>query len=73
MPADSEPNASIASVPSNVPSNVVVTISATYGAGGSVIAPRLAERLRMQFFDRLLHNAGRPGFARLLEDAARDA
>src|SRR5262245_42205026 len=33
----------------------VVTVSATYGAGGSVIAPRLAERLGMPFFDRLIH------------------
>lgn len=32
----------------------VVTISATYGAGGSVIAPRLAERLGVPFIDRLL-------------------
>jgi cytidylate kinase len=32
----------------------VVTISATYGAGGSVIAPRLAERLDLPFADRLI-------------------
>jgi cytidylate kinase len=32
----------------------VVTISATYGSGGSVIAPRLAERLGLPFADRLL-------------------
>lgn len=32
----------------------VVTISATYGAGGSVIGPRLAERLGVPFADRLI-------------------
>jgi cytidylate kinase len=32
----------------------VVTISATYGAGGSVVGPRLAERLGLPFADRLL-------------------
>ncbi|MGI8851149.1 MAG: AAA family ATPase [Acidimicrobiales bacterium] len=31
----------------------VVTISATYGAGGSAIAPRLAERLGLPFIDRV--------------------
>ena len=33
-----------------------VTISATYGAAGSVIGPALAERLGLPFFDRLLHD-----------------
>lgn len=32
----------------------VVTMSATYGAGGSVIGPRLAERLGLPFADRLI-------------------
>lgn len=32
----------------------VVTISATYGAGGSVIGPRLAQRLSLPFADRLI-------------------
>lgn len=32
----------------------VVTVSATYGAGGSLIAPALAERLGLPFIDRLL-------------------
>jgi cytidylate kinase len=32
----------------------VVTISATYGAGGSVIGPRLAQRLGLPFADRLI-------------------
>ena len=44
----------------------VVTISASYGAGGSVIAPQLAERLGLPFLDRLLspqaaHEAGNAG------------
>ena len=33
----------------------VVTVSATYGAGGSVVAPKLAERLGVPFYDRLTH------------------
>jgi cytidylate kinase len=32
----------------------LVTVSATYGAGGSVIAPRLAEALDLPFVDRLI-------------------
>jgi cytidylate kinase len=32
----------------------VVTVSATYGAGGSVVAPRLAVRLGLPFADRLI-------------------
>jgi cytidylate kinase len=32
----------------------LVTISATYGAGGSVIAPRLADALGLPFVDRLI-------------------
>jgi len=35
----------------------VVTISATYGAGGSVIAPLLARKLGLPFADRLLQAA----------------
>lgn len=38
-------------VPTNQP---VVTISAAYGAGGSVVAPGLAEALGLPFCDRLL-------------------
>jgi len=33
----------------------VVTVSATFGAGGSRVAPAVAERLDLPFFDRLLH------------------
>jgi cytidylate kinase len=32
----------------------VVTVSATYGAGGSLLAPRLAEELQLPFIDRLI-------------------
>ncbi len=32
----------------------IVTVSATYGAGGSVIAPRLARKLDMPFHDRMI-------------------
>jgi cytidylate kinase len=32
----------------------VVTVSATYGTGGSVLAPRLAEELDLPFVDRLI-------------------
>ena len=33
----------------------VVTVSATYGAGGSIVAPKLAALLGLPFFDRLVH------------------
>jgi hypothetical protein len=33
----------------------VLTVSATYGAGGSVVAPGLAKALGLDFFDRLIH------------------
>jgi cytidylate kinase len=36
----------------------VVTISATYGAGGSVVAPKLADRLGVPFADRLIPARG---------------
>jgi cytidylate kinase len=32
----------------------VVTLAALYGAGGSVVGPRVAERLRVQFLDRAI-------------------
>jgi cytidylate kinase len=41
-----------------------ITVSATYGAGGSVIAPRLAEVLGVRFIDRLIS-------ADLSQDVAR--
>jgi cytidylate kinase len=44
----------------------VVTISATYGAGGTVVAPAVAERLHLPYLDRLVsprvaHHAAGPG------------
>ena len=45
----------------------VVTVSATYGAGGSVIAPKLAERLGLPFFDRLIQGVDRPTVEGLAE------
>jgi cytidylate kinase len=36
------------------PNPPVVTVSATYGAAGSIIAPRLAERLSLRFVDRMI-------------------
>jgi cytidylate kinase len=42
----------------------LVTVSATYGTGGSVIAPRLAELLGLPFIDRLIS-------ADLSQDAAQ--
>jgi cytidylate kinase len=37
-----------------VPRDSVVTISASYGAGGSLIAPKLAQRLQLPFIDRMI-------------------
>jgi cytidylate kinase len=42
-------------------------VSATYGAGGSVVAPALAARLDLPFFDRLLHGPDTRTVARVLE------
>jgi len=41
----------------------LLTVSATYGAGGSVIAPLLAERLGLPFVDRLSRPQGPPADA----------
>jgi cytidylate kinase len=38
--------------PEPAPPGLVVTISASYGAGGSVVAPRVAEALGLPFIDR---------------------
>ena len=37
--------------------STVVTIAALYGAGGSVVGPRVAERLGVQFLDRAIPSA----------------
>ncbi len=38
----------------------IATVSASYGAGGSVVAPRLAARLGLPFADRLILPRGTP-------------
>jgi Cytidylate kinase-like family len=45
----------------------VVTVSARYGAAGSVIAPKLAARLGLRFFDRLIHGAGTANVESIVE------
>ena len=47
----------------SVPRNPVVTVAALYGAGGSVVGPRVAERLGVEFLDRAIPAsvAGRMG------------
>jgi cytidylate kinase len=50
----------------------VVTISATYGAGGSVVAPRLADRLGFPFFDRLVHPRSDPTIATISEQLSQE-
>ena len=41
----------------------LVTVSATYGAGGAVVAPALAERLGVPFVQRATNSAGGVGAA----------
>ena len=41
----------------------LVTVSATYGAGGAVVAPTLAERLGVPFVQRATNSAGGVGAA----------
>lgn len=56
-----------------VPPPLVVTISASYGAGGSVVAPAVAERLGLMFADRAIPVAVADAMAVPLNDAlARD-
>jgi cytidylate kinase len=45
----------------------VLTISATYGAGGSVVAPGVADRLRLPFYDRMLHGPASRKSQRIME------
>ncbi|MCU1399777.1 MAG: uncharacterized protein JWN62_2886 [Acidimicrobiales bacterium] len=77
MPSTSESS----NQPEGLPSDALggtpgtITVSAVYGAGGSVIAPRLAERLQLPFFDRLIHgkNGQDPALiAERLTQAERD-
>src|SRR3954447_11522641 len=62
-------------MPGTDTSKRVVTISATYGAAGSVGAPRLAASLGMSFFDRLIHHTeahAAPDIVERLTQAERD-
>ena len=45
----------------------IITISATYGAGGSRIAPAVAARLGLAFHDRLIHAGDTPTVESLTE------
>lgn len=47
----------------------VITISASYGAGGSVVGPRLAERLGVPFLDRAIPAAVSARLAVSLDEA----
>jgi hypothetical protein len=47
----------------------VVTLSASYGAGGSEVGPRLAERLGVPFLDRVIPTAVAERLAVPLDDA----
>lgn len=49
----------------------VVTLSAPYGAGGSIVGPRLAERLGVQFVDRAIPREVAQRLAVPLEEAVR--
>ena len=50
---------------------MVVTISASYGAGGAYVAPRLAERLGVPFVDRAIPNEVARRLAVPLTEAVR--
>lgn len=56
-----------------MPQPLVVTISASYGAGGSVVAPAVAERLGVTFADRVIPVAVAEAMSVPVDDAlARD-
>jgi cytidylate kinase len=42
------------------PAGLLITVSASYGAGGSVVAPALAERLGLPFLQRVTTSEGHP-------------
>src|SRR3954454_9478930 len=51
----------------------IVTVSASYGAGGAIVGPRLAERLGVPFLDRAIPSEVAQCLAVTLEEAsARD-
>lgn len=49
----------------------LVTLSASYGAGGSEVGPRLAERLGVPFVDRVIHSEAGAGASAPLDAAPR--
>ena len=53
------------------PRPLVVTISAAYGAGGSVVGPRVAEALGVPFFDRAIPVEVAERLSMPLEEAVR--
>jgi cytidylate kinase len=64
--------------PGRRPAGPLITVSATYGAGGSVVAPRLAGRLGIPFLQRVTTSAGAlsehgPSAERLSADERRIA
>jgi hypothetical protein len=50
----------------------LVTVSASYGAGGSVVAPALASRLGVPFLHRATTSTGQPTQERLTPEEAAD-
>ena len=59
-PAPSPASASASASASAGPGVRLVTVSASYGAGGSVVAPALAERLGLPFLHRVTTSEGHP-------------
>jgi cytidylate kinase len=58
------------------PGRRLITVSAAYGAGGSVVAPALAQRLGVPFLQRVTTTTGQvtgagPGHERLVEEEAK--
>ena len=53
----------------STPSRAVVTLSASYGAGGSVVGPLVAERLGVPFLDRAIPSAAAERLGATLEEA----
>src|SRR2546430_483019 len=50
----------------------VVTVSASYGAGGSIVAPALAERLELPFYDRLLRGPEAGSAVHIIEQLSEE-
>lgn len=72
IPVPAESTASVAPIERGAPR--LVTLSAAYGTGGSVIGPRLAERLGVAFLDRLVAPvAGAPSPSECISEQERAA